>query len=156
MVVLNTVGLVLLSLLLLFLLLIIYYIGQYMGKAQKEREWQEKLLGLRGDIADKQRAGIKGKVTEMFAPYLEGFPMKASECKFLGDPIDYIAFEGLDERNVKAIHFIDVKADSSELSKHQKQIKEIVEGAHSSQMQFHTFHFKTSKNADGKGGSGKL
>ncbi len=144
MVVLTTLTIILLALLLLLLLLIIYYLGQYTGKAHKEKEWQEKVEGMRGDIADRQRAGIKGKVTEMFAPYLEGFPAKASECKFLGDPIDYVAFEGLDEWDIKAIHFIDVKADSSELSKHQKQIKSIVEGAHSPQMRFHTYHFRTA------------
>ena len=93
------------------------------------------------EIADKQRAGIKGRLTEVFAPYLEGFPFKASECKFLGDPIDYVVFEGLDERNIKGIHFLDVKADSSELSKHQKQIKEIIE--QKGNVGFSTFRFRT-------------
>ena len=88
------------------------------GQFRKEQEWKEKLEKLRSEIADKQRAGIKGKITEMFAHYLEGFPFKASECKFIGDPIDYVVFEGLDNRDITGIHFLDVKADSSELKKH--------------------------------------
>ena len=145
MVVLTSTTIVLLVFLLIFLLFIIYYLGERVGKAHNESAWQQKLIGVREEIADKQRAGIKGKVTEMFAPYLEGFPFKASECKFIGDPIDYIVFEGLDNRDVKAIHFVDVKADSSELSKHQRQIKEIVESVNSSKVKWWTYRFKIGK-----------
>jgi len=111
------------------------------GQFRKEQEWKEKLEKLRSEIADKQRAGIKGKITEMFAPYLEGFPFKASECKFLGDPVDYVVFEGLDNRDITGIHFLDVKADSSELKKHQRQIKEIIE--QKGNIGFKTFRFRT-------------
>ncbi|MBS3140127.1 hypothetical protein J4479_03920 [Candidatus Woesearchaeota archaeon] len=111
------------------------------GQFRKEQEWKEKLEKLRSEIADKQRAGIKGKITEMFAPYLEGFPFKASECKFIGDPIDYVVFEGLDNRDITGIHFLDVKADSSELKKHQRQIKEIIE--QKGNIGFKTFRFRT-------------
>ena len=111
------------------------------GQFRKEQEWKEKLEKLRSEIADKQRAGIKGKITEMFAPYLEGFPFKASECKFIGDPIDYVVFEGLDNRDITGIHFLDVKADSSELKKHQRQIKEIIE--QKGNIGFKAFRFRT-------------
>ena len=137
MVVLNTLSIIVISVLVILLLWVTYKLGL----SKKQQEWQEKLNSLRKEIADKQRSGIKGKVTEMFAPYLEGFPVKASECKFLGDPIDYVAFEGLDDCDIKRIHFIDVKADTSELKKHQRQIKELVES--NPNMSFTTFKFKT-------------
>ncbi len=114
-----------------------YKLGQY----SKERQWKERVEKLRLQIADKQRAGIKGRVTEMFAPYLQGFPYKASECKFIGDPIDYVVFEGLDQRQITGVHFVDVKADSSELKPHQRQIKEIID--QKGNIQFNTFKFKT-------------
>ena len=117
------------------------YIFYKLGMYKKEIEWKDKLQKLRGEIADKQRAGIKGKVAETFAPYLEGFPYKPSECKFLGDPIDYVVFEGLDNRDVTGIHFLDVKADSSELKKHQRQIRDIIEKK--GNMSFKTFKFKS-------------
>lgn len=129
----------------LILVLIIIAICSYafykLGQFRKEQDWKGKIDQLRTEIADKQRAGIKGKVTEMFAPYLEGFPFKASECKFIGDPIDYIVFAGLDERNITGIHLLDVKADSSELKKHQRQIKEIIE--QKGNISFQTFKFKS-------------
>jgi len=79
---------------------------------------------------------------EVFAPFLEGFPYKASECKFLGDPIDYIVFEGLDERDIKAIHFVEVKSGKSKLNDVQKQIKNLLNDINSDKVSFKRFDFK--------------
>jgi|SRR3989344_6936077 len=131
---------------LLILIWIMYKIGINKGKSEKEIEWQSNLIRLRREIADKQRVNIKGRVGETFAPFLEGFPFKASESKFIGDPIDYLVFEGLDERNIKAIHLVEVKTDKSQLNKVQKQIKNIIDEANSDKLGFHTFEFKTNQN----------
>jgi len=121
--------------------IIVAFIAYKLGAYKKESEWQKNLSVIRREIAEKQRAGIKGKVTESFAPFLAGFPYKASECKFLGDPIDYLVFEGLDERDVKAIRFLEVKEGTSKLSKHQKQIKEILDESNPEKITFETFNF---------------
>ena len=139
MVELTTFSLVIVFSLVFFLFWIFYKLGEW----RKEAEWQHQVPSLRSDIADKQRSGIKGNVAEMFAPYLPGFPFKASECKFIGNPIDYVVFEGLDERQIKCIHFIDVKTDKSELKPHQKQIKELVSSLQSPHITFETFHLET-------------
>ena len=115
-------GLVLVVILVLFLFIIFYKLG----KSKSDLEWEKKLVRLRSSIADKQRAAVKGSVAETFAPYLGDFPFKPSECKFLGDPIDYVVFEGLDKREVTSITFVDVKTDSAVLSKHQRQIRDVV------------------------------
>ena len=112
-----------------------------LGGAQKDAEWEKKLVRLRGSIADKQRAGVKGRVAETFAPFLGDFPFKASECKFLGDPIDYVVFEGLDNREITGIHFVDVKADTSQLKKHQRQVKDIIRK--NGRMSFVTYRVRT-------------
>ena len=124
---------------------IIYKFALQKGKNEKEIEWRNNLGRLRKDIADKQRLNIKGRVGETFAPFLEGFPFKASESKFIGDPIDYLVFEGLNEREVKAIHLVEVKTDKSQLNKVQKQIKEIINKSNSDKITFNTFEFKTNK-----------
>src|SRR3989344_3409495 len=142
-------AIIILSLVIFFLLILIwvaYRFGIHVGKYHKEREWQGNLVGIRKDIADRQRFGIKGKVTEAFAPFLSGFPFNASECKFMGDPIDYVVFEGLDERNVKAVHFVEVKQGSSKLSANQKQIKDIIDSLGSDKITFNIFEFKDSYN----------
>ena len=135
------IGLIVAIVFLIILLFVIYRIGMQRGRSEKELEWQGNMGKLRRDIADKQRVNIKGKIGEVFAPFLEGFPFKASECKFLGDPIDYIVFEGLDERDVKGIHLVEVKTGKSKLSKHQKQIKDLVDSLDSDKVKFHEFRF---------------
>ncbi len=127
------------------LLWIGYRRGVQIGRYQKELEWSENIGRIRKEIADKQRSGIKGKISEVFAPYIEGFPFKASECKFIGDPIDYIVFEGLDERDVKAVHLVEIKTDSSKLSKHQKQIKDIIDSSRSGKVKFHEIRLDSEK-----------
>jgi predicted Holliday junction resolvase-like endonuclease len=128
---------------LIFLIWLFYRIGIAQGAHKKEIEWQSNMVRIRGNIADKQRAGIKGKVAEVFAPFLPNFPFKPSECKFIGDPIDYLVFEGLDERDVKAIHLLEVKESESKLSKHQKQIKNILDNLNSDKVNFKEFRFKS-------------
>ncbi len=126
------------------LVFLLFWTFYKLGAWQKEAEWQKNMESLRGQIADKQRSGIKGKVAEMFAPYLPQFPFKPSECKFLGDPIDYIVFEGLDGREIQKIHFVDVKTDQSELKMHQKQLKELVSSLDSTKVTFQTVRISTS------------
>ena len=130
------------SLLILFIW-IFYKLGLKQGKYQKEIEWQSNLVKIRSDISDRQRAGIKGKIAETFAPFLPGFPFKPSECKFIGDPIDYLVFEGLNERNVTGVHLLEVKENQSKLSKHQKQIKDLIDNLESEKVTFKMFNFKS-------------
>lgn len=119
--------------------IILTYLSYKIGQYKKELQWQRKLLSLRRDIADKQRAGIKGKLAETFAPFLPGFPFKPSECKFIGDPIDYLVFEGLDEKNIKGVHLVEVKDSNSKLSKHQKQIKDLLDNLNNKNVTFREF-----------------
>jgi len=135
-------------LVLLILSFFIYKIGIKQGKAQAEIQWQHRLISLRTEIANNQRANIKGKVAENFAPFLQGFPFKPSECKFLGDPIDYVVFEGLDERNIKRIHFLEVKSDGAKLSKHQKHVREIIDSLDSNKITFREFNFQQNKESN--------
>ncbi len=133
---------------LLILIFFIYKIGVKQGKAQTEIQWQKQLTSIRADIANNQRANIKGKVAETFAPFLQGFPFKPSECKFLGDPIDYVVFEGLDNRDIKGIHFLEVKSDTAKLSKYQKQIKDLIDSLDTDKVTFNKFDFQSNKDED--------
>jgi predicted Holliday junction resolvase-like endonuclease len=65
--------------------------------------------------------------------------IRALPTKF---PIDYLIFEGLDERDIKKIHLLEVKNEKSKLSKHQKQIKDIIEKLNTKEVTFKTFNFK--------------
>ena len=62
-----------------------------------------------------------GKLTEQFIPFTKDFPFDSGKFRFIGTPIDGIAFED-DE-----IVFCEFKTSSSELSQKQKNIKRLVE-----------------------------
>ncbi len=75
---------------------------------------------------EKSRHVLKGQFNEHLSPFMEDFPVRASECRFLGAPIDFICFNGLDEKNVTEITFIEVKSGKSSLNKTEKSIKEAI------------------------------
>ncbi|MBQ4498332.1 MAG: Holliday junction resolvase, partial [Spirochaetaceae bacterium] len=59
---------------------------------------------------------------------LPGFPCNPADCRFIGKPIDFIAFAGLEENdNVDEILFIEIKTNSSQLSPRERSLKEAVE-----------------------------
>ena len=63
-----------------------------------------------------------GKWIEDYFPFLEDFPVPPETFKFLGEPIDGVAFV-----IEKGIFFIEFKTGSSQLSDKQKEIKKLVE-----------------------------
>ncbi len=105
-----------------------YLIGHRLGCFRRDRFWEGKLPGYRKDAVLRSRAVLSGQFSEQLAPYFPGFNHNPSECKFLGKPVDLICFEGLDNKEVNEIVFIEVKSGDSKLSLVEKKIKEAVEG----------------------------
>lgn len=71
---------------------------------------------------------IFGQVAEKVAPVMPRFPYDINDCRFLGDPIDYVIFSGLSsDSHVNQIVFADVKTGEAKLNPHQKQAKEALE-----------------------------
>ena len=69
-----------------------------------------------------------GKIMEKIVPAFEGFGFASRDCRALFEPIDYIAFNGLtDKQLVDSITFIDVKTGEARLKENQQQIREAVE-----------------------------
>ena len=82
---------------------------------------------LRSDAIKRSKAVIGGQVVEQVAPYLPNFPCNPGDAKFLGKPVDFVAFSGLSENDtVDEILFIEVKTGQSELSKREKKIRKAV------------------------------
>ena len=104
-----------------------FRLGRAVGRWQKEAEISKSMASIKRDIADRQRAGIKGRVAEMFAPFLKNFPYAPSDCKFIGEPIDYIVFNGMSDGRVRDIVFLEVKSGKSRMSEIQKNIKSVIE-----------------------------
>jgi predicted Holliday junction resolvase-like endonuclease len=105
---------------------------QYEEIAQREADtrltqWkQESTETIRKDAIEKSRAVTLGKVTEHVVPFLPGFQHNPKDARFIGTPVDFIIFDGLDAGEVQQITFVEVKTGSSSLSKRERQIREAV------------------------------
>jgi len=78
------------------------------------------------DAVQRSSAITRGKVIEHIVPYLPGFDLDPKGIRFLGTPIDLIAFRGLNA-SVEDIEivFIDVKTGRSGLSAREKAVKRL-------------------------------
>ena len=69
------------------------------------------------------RDGVGG---ENVAPWMPGFPFEARDASFLGKPVDYVVFDGLDEGELREIVFVEVKTGQSGMTKRGQQIRRAV------------------------------
>jgi hypothetical protein len=100
----------------LFLLLIIQTI-----RLHKDRS------SVRSDAIKRSRSVLGGQLAEQVAPFLPGFPCHPGDARFIGKPVDFIAFPGLTEDNtVHEVLLIEVKTGKSALSGREKEIKRAV------------------------------
>jgi|TARA_B100000953_G_C17901858_1_gene384651 predicted Holliday junction resolvase-like endonuclease len=96
---------------------------------QKERRASLKERKL--NIPIKSEVGAKainlGFLLERLAPTLDGFTFNKNDCRSMFDPIDYVIFEGLSEKQkVDNIIFVDIKSGGARLTQKQKKIKQVV------------------------------
>jgi predicted Holliday junction resolvase-like endonuclease len=113
-------------LILIFFIFIAFYSGKAFGKRYMYEVMEQVIVRERKEAVNQSRAILKGQFSEQLSPFQEDFPVKPSECRFFGAPIDFIAFKGLDDKEVTEIIFIDIKTGSSRLNQTQKSIKEAI------------------------------
>ncbi len=113
----------LLALLGLFLL----WIGYLVGKAVARQRLALEERAIREDAVKRSRAVLGGQISEQLAPYLPGFPWKPSEARFIGKPIDFLIFEGMDGKEISQVVFVEVKSGGSRLSGVERSLKDAVE-----------------------------
>jgi len=95
---------------------------------QRVKEWIEKEeRRIREDAILRSARTLSGKTLEKLVPFLEKFNHNAHDLRWLGDPIDLVAFDGYSDGNPDKITFLEVKSGDSKLTSNQKKIKELVE-----------------------------
>ena len=109
------------------LIVVLLYVGYLIGRYITQRQLKEKIPGIREDAIKQSRAVLSGQFSEQIAPYLPDFPFKPTEARFIGKPIDFVVFKGMDEQEIDEIVFVEVKSGQSQLSKIQKSLKSAVE-----------------------------
>ncbi|MCJ8161373.1 Holliday junction resolvase-like protein [Acinetobacter zhairhuonensis] len=102
--------------------------------AELQLEHQQALGQAQKRSVNTSRAVLKGKMAEQFAPILPEFQYLPSDAKFLGDPVDYVVFDGytdLRDGQGKAedveIVLIDIKSGGARLTKGQQAIAQAIQ-----------------------------
>ncbi len=101
--------------------------------AELELEHKQALLDAQKRSVNTSRAVLKGKMAEQFAPILPEFQYLPSDAKFLGDPVDYVVFDGYTDfrdgdgtaDDIEVI-LLDIKSGGARLSKGQQAIAQAV------------------------------
>ena len=93
---------------------------------QLEQWKNNKEVAIRQDAIERSKSVIAGKVAEHFIPFLPNFTYNPKDARFIGSPIDFIVFDGMDEGEIKSIIILEVKTGDAKLSEREKQIKNVI------------------------------
>jgi len=108
-------------------LFIAYYLGNKFGSFKTNKYWENEIPNYRKDAIMKSRAVLGGQFSEQLAPYLPNFDYLPTECKFLGKPIDFIVFKGMDEKKIDEVVFVEVKSGNAKLNEHERNLKDAID-----------------------------
>ena len=105
---------------------------QYMSEL--ELEHQQALAQAQKRSVNTSRAVLKGKMAEQLAPIMPEFRYLPSDAKFLGDPVDYVVFDGYTDfrdgegraEDIEVI-LMDIKSGGARLTKGQQAIAQAVQ-----------------------------
>jgi predicted Holliday junction resolvase-like endonuclease len=108
--------------------LLLLWLGYLAGKAAMAARLRSQTQAIRDTAVKQSRAVLSGQFTEQLAPYLPDFPWRPTEARFIGKPVDFLIFKGLDEGKVDEIIFVEVKSGKSTLSTKERNVRDAVEG----------------------------
>jgi predicted Holliday junction resolvase-like endonuclease len=103
---------------------VVFIAGYFIGKNNERNNEAES----RQDFQTRSRSVMKGKISEQLAPFLPDFPvdLKASEAKFIGQPIDFLIFKGMDDQNIAEVVFVEIKSGNSQLNPIQRKVRDAI------------------------------
>lgn len=111
-----------------FILIIFFvlaiFVSYFLGRLLRQKDIKK----IREDAIKRSRAVLTGNFSEQISPYLPGFKYSPTECKFLGNPVDFVVFKGLDQKQISEVVFLEVKSGKSSLNKSERSLKKAIEG----------------------------
>ena len=90
---------------------------------------KDDLVKARRDSIDRSRSVVSGKVQEHLAPLFPAFldQFNPKDARFLGTPLDFIVFDGLDEGEVRRVVFVEVKTGRANLLSRERRCRDAIE-----------------------------
>lgn len=82
---------------------------------------------IRRDAVSQSRAITRGQVFEQFAAYFPNFEFNPKDAQFLGKPVDFVVFDGLDDGEVERIVFVEIKTGGAALSTRERRIRDAIQ-----------------------------
>ena len=132
---------ILLCVVLIFCLLFLFLgrmLGLRQGRKMEAAEWEGgKLEAIVKTRLKQSRAVLGGLVSEQIAPLLPDFPFDPGDCRFIGKPVDFIVFKGMNEQEISEVIFLEVKTGvSKSLNQQEKRLREAIQAGRVSWAQF--------------------
>jgi predicted Holliday junction resolvase-like endonuclease len=93
---------------------------------QMEVDFDKEKSKIRRDAKFRSASVNWGLSIENFVPFMDHFPIPAEAINFLGKPIDYVGFTDTEDKLKCKVHIIEVKSGKSQLSAHQRNIRDAV------------------------------
>jgi predicted Holliday junction resolvase-like endonuclease len=104
------------------------------GRARNDLErWKlECTSDIRKDSVNRSRSTLKGRISEQMAPLLPEFPFASADARFIGNPIDFVVFDGYtrakdDRGDTISIVLVEIKKGKGKLTREESMIKKAVE-----------------------------
>ena len=90
---------------------------------------EDDLTEARADGAKRSRSVRGGKVYEHIVPLLPEFAERfdPADARFVGNPIDYVVFDGLCEGDLRRVMLVEVKTGGGRLNENERQVRAAIE-----------------------------
>src|SRR5436190_1799632 len=81
---------------------------------------------VRKTAVEQSKAVTRGQIYEQLVPYLPEFEFNPKDAQFLGRPVDFVVFDGLDEGDLRRIVFVEVKTGAATLSTRERRVRDAI------------------------------
>lgn len=112
----------------LIVILLLIFISYQFGSVCARLSMKDEIKKAREESVKRSKSVVAGLLGEQLAPFLPNFPCNPADARFVGKPIDFVAFPGAaGGEEIAEVLLIEVKTGNARLSEREKQIKAAVE-----------------------------
>ena len=108
-------------------IIVAFFLGTKIGKLIASRHLTAEIKTAREDAIKRSRAVLNGQLSEQFAAFFPGFPADPTEIRFVGKPVDFVAFPGMSTGTINEVLFVEVKTGNAVLSNIERSLRDAVE-----------------------------
>lgn len=108
---------------------------------QQLAEWKQKQeQTIRQDAVQRSQAVTTGKIVEHLVPHLPNFNYNPKDARFLGSPVDFVVFDGLNDDEtdqIRSVVFIEIKTGMSTLTRRERAVRDAIKAGRVRWVEWH-------------------